>query len=128
LNSNVVLPNPFLKRRLNRQTHAAIEDRRGQTAMYGTPWIEVSPCWRERDDDAALFGLDDIVAQRLRDGIQWQRPTGEALNELQPAHCPLLFGAYRPVSPGPHDRPPFRQDFRRHPAIAGLRGHGIATS
>jgi len=46
----------------------------------------------------AAFGFHHVIAQCLRDRVHGQRPTGKALNELQPTHLLLLLGTDRPVS------------------------------
>jgi hypothetical protein len=41
-------------------------------------------------NNAALGNLDNVVAERLRHGVQGQRAVDEPLNEVEAAHCSLL--------------------------------------
>ena len=59
----------FFKGRLNGQPHAAVEKCRRETTMNCPPWIEVRLIRRDRDDDTTGLGLDNVIAQSLRDGI-----------------------------------------------------------
>ena len=59
--------------------------------MQGAGGIEMSGVRLGRGNDAALRHLDDVVAERLRHGIERQRAVGEPLHEVEAADCALLL-------------------------------------
>jgi hypothetical protein len=42
---------------LDGEAHAAIEKSRREAAVHRAPWVEVSACWIQRDDNATAFDL-----------------------------------------------------------------------
>src|SRR5690348_5357415 len=71
--------------------------------MHGAGGIEVGVIWNECDDHAPAFSLADVVAERLRDGIERQRAVDEALHEGQSTHCAALFRAHCPIVLARHE-------------------------
>ena len=51
-------------------------------------------------DDAAAFGLSDIIAEGPRDGVERQGAGGEPLDEFEAAHREFPFGTDGAVAPG----------------------------
>ena len=74
------------------QAHATVEKRRREAAVHRAPWIEVSVCRVEREDDAASFGLHHVIAQGPCEGVERQRSAGKARYELQPLFAFLCSG------------------------------------
>jgi hypothetical protein len=93
LNSSVVCPEPLVQRRVDREPHAGVEQRRGQTAVHGAGRIAMRRGRLGRDRHVAAGDFDDVIAERLRHAVQRQRAGDETLNELQAAHRPLLVDA-----------------------------------
>jgi hypothetical protein len=99
----------LFERRLDGETHAAIEKSCCEAAMHCAPGVKMSARWFQSDGDTTAFGLHHIIAQGLRYCVQGQRPTDKALDELQPAHLLQSAGTDRPVGPVVHVWLPFPQ-------------------
>ena len=85
-------------RRPDRETHAAIEQRRREATMHRAGRVEVLAVGRGGDDDPTWGYLDDVVAQRPRHAVQRQRPAHQPLHEFQPAQGGLDVGAHDAVA------------------------------
>jgi hypothetical protein len=72
----------FFECRLNGQAHAAIENSRCEATVHRAPWIGVSACWMQHDDDATAFGLHHVITLGLCNRVEGQYSTGKTLNEL----------------------------------------------
>jgi EAL domain-containing protein len=92
----------LVQHRLDREPHAAIEQRCRQPAMHRARRIEVVACRRDRDNDAAGVSLDDVIAERPGDRVQGQGRFGETLHEFEPRHLLLRLRVNRSIAPGRH--------------------------
>jgi hypothetical protein len=50
--------------------------------VHRAPWIGVSACWMQHDDDATAFGLHHVITLGLCNRVEGQYSTGKTLNEL----------------------------------------------
>ena len=91
------LADALLERRLDRQSHAAVEQRGRETAVHRAGRIEMDAARLGGDDDAPALRLGHIVTQGLRDRIEGQRPVDEPLDKFQAAHLLLPVGADGPI-------------------------------
>src|SRR5215813_1817532 len=71
--------------------------------MHGAGGIEVGVVGDERHDNAAALDLGDVIAKRLRDGVERQCATDEALHESQPTHLAALFCTHCSVALACHE-------------------------
>src|SRR5262249_26786748 len=83
------LPKAFVQHGPDGESHAGIEQSCSKASMNRAGGVE-KPCMRFcGGNNAALGNLDNVVAERLRHGVQGQRAVDEPLNEFEAAHCSL---------------------------------------
>ena len=90
----------LLQGRLNREPHAAVEQRRSEPAVHRAGWIELVAVRCGRHHHAPGCDLGYIIAQGLGHRIERQRPVSQSLHKLQAAHRLALGGADGPIGLG----------------------------
>ena len=61
-------------------------ERCGKTAVHSAGRIEMCFARFGGDDNPSAYGLRDVIAQRLRNGVERQRAVREPLHEGKAAH------------------------------------------
>jgi len=86
------LADPLFEGRQNRQSHAAIQEGGRETAVDGASRVEMGVVWLRSDYDTPALHLRDVIAQRLGDRVEGQRPVDHTLDEFQTCHLFLSVG------------------------------------
>ena len=86
------LADALLESRQDRQSHAAIEQRGRETAVDRASRVEMGVIWLRSNYDTPALRLRDVIAQRLGNGVEGQRPIDETLDEFQTSHLFLPVG------------------------------------
>jgi hypothetical protein len=72
--------------------HAAVEQRRGETPVHRSGWIEMLAGRHQRDEHTAFLCFSHVIAQRPGDGVERQFAACEAADKLKTRHFfPLRF-------------------------------------
>ncbi len=83
--------------RMDREAHAAVEQRRRQAAMRPASGVAVPFVGDRRCDNAAFGNLDDVITESFRHCVQGQGAADEFLDKLEAAHLDLPVGADRSI-------------------------------